>query len=322
MKPPKRRWLQFSVRSLVLSLTIFALWLGWQVHRARRQREAVETIEAAGGIVTYQDEQSSADDQIPAKAAPRERGWLARVLGDAYVDTVVAAQLVNGTNEELVAASRLPRLERLALFNSHLTDEDLSLLRGLTKLRSLTVAAISDAGWEHLGAIGQTRVTGVGLAHLPRPTKLLTLNLRGAPVTDEGMAFVGRLTALKDLDLGDTRITDRGMAHLRGLTQLDVLCLDGNDITDQGLIHLKRLANLEGLWLKRTRITDDGLVNLVGLKKLYVLRLNDTAITDRGLRHFDSMPSLVGLDLRGTRVTQAGIAELKGRLPRLRVTPP
>jgi len=37
---PRRRWLQFSLRSFVFAITLFAVWLGYVSFRAREQREA------------------------------------------------------------------------------------------------------------------------------------------------------------------------------------------------------------------------------------------------------------------------------------------
>jgi hypothetical protein len=49
----RRRWLQFSLRGLIALLTVFAIWLGVVVNRAREQREAVKAIESLGGVVLY-----------------------------------------------------------------------------------------------------------------------------------------------------------------------------------------------------------------------------------------------------------------------------
>ncbi len=35
---PKRRWLQYSLRTLLLLMTAVAVWMGWYVHRARVQK--------------------------------------------------------------------------------------------------------------------------------------------------------------------------------------------------------------------------------------------------------------------------------------------
>jgi hypothetical protein len=39
---PKRRWLRYSLRTLLLLFTVVCLWLGWKVRDARQQEAAVK----------------------------------------------------------------------------------------------------------------------------------------------------------------------------------------------------------------------------------------------------------------------------------------
>ena len=64
---PYRRWFQYSLRSFLILLTVFAVWLGVVVNRAREQREAVKAIEALGGLVFY-------DWELVSSARPRMNG--------------------------------------------------------------------------------------------------------------------------------------------------------------------------------------------------------------------------------------------------------
>lgn len=52
-QPYKRRFFQFGLRTLFLLTTIFAVWLGIHIHRARKQKEAVKAIRDFGGWVYY-----------------------------------------------------------------------------------------------------------------------------------------------------------------------------------------------------------------------------------------------------------------------------
>ena len=49
---PKRRWLTFSLRTLLLAVMIFCVWLGWQ-WRIVRERELVRALiaERSGTVV-------------------------------------------------------------------------------------------------------------------------------------------------------------------------------------------------------------------------------------------------------------------------------
>src|SRR5262245_19997517 len=64
----KRRWLRFSLRTMLLLITALCIWLGYQVNAARRQREALAAIARAGGTV-YFDRRTPPD-------------WLHQFLGD------------------------------------------------------------------------------------------------------------------------------------------------------------------------------------------------------------------------------------------------
>jgi len=71
---PRRRWLQFSLRGFLVVLSIGCLWLGWKVDRAHKQRDAVETIEAIGGIVVY-DWQACVDSWVISPATSKYSRW-------------------------------------------------------------------------------------------------------------------------------------------------------------------------------------------------------------------------------------------------------
>ena len=82
---PTRRWFQFSLRSFLVLLTVFAVWLGVVVHRAREQREAVEAIEALGGTVAYDWQQESTSPfYSPVASQPLGPAWLRRIVGDDF----------------------------------------------------------------------------------------------------------------------------------------------------------------------------------------------------------------------------------------------
>ena len=50
---PKRRLLRFSLRAMLLVLTVFGVWLGVKVNRANNQRAVVAWLTENGGWVMY-----------------------------------------------------------------------------------------------------------------------------------------------------------------------------------------------------------------------------------------------------------------------------
>ncbi len=145
---------------------------------------------------------------------------------------------------------------------------------------------------EHLTADGHVDSTMINwLARLPA----LALELRGLPLSDEGLKQLLEQIKPIGLDVSGTLITNRGFAVLRNATQLRLLDCSF------------------------TRVDDEGLKSLGDLRHLRHLSLLKCAVTDAGLARLESMSSLRELYLADTRVTSAAIERLRRRLPQCRV---
>ena len=185
---PKRRWFQSS-------------WLAAKMRRARRQREAVEAIRAAQGLVRYDCEVDSARQSIES-SKPSAPAWLRRVLGEDFLSNVVIVRLPStSSNENMEHLRGLPNLQGLWLSQTRVTDAGLEHLEGLTNLQEL-----------YLGA---TQVTDTGLEHLKGLVNLQYLDLSGAQVTDPGLEHLRGLVKLQDLHLRNSQVTDAGVKMLQ-----------------------------------------------------------------------------------------------------------
>ena len=107
------------------------------------------------------------------------------------------------------------------------TDEQLAeKLKGRADLKSLDLSYCRE-------------ITDEGLAHLKGLTKLKELSLASTKITDAGLVHLKGLTKLKELGLASTKITDAGLVHLKGLSKLELLYLKETEITDAGVKDLK-----------------------------------------------------------------------------------
>ena len=145
---PKRRWYQFSLKTLLVVMTVTCVWLAIISDRARRQRAAVDRIHELGGTLLYNYETGSSEYKGDDPPGP---DWLVELIGVDYFDDVVAVRLRD-----------LP-----------VTDADLDLVRDLPDLRGLSIS--------------RTKVTDAGLAHLTALTKLERLDLDGTNITVAGI---------------------------------------------------------------------------------------------------------------------------------------
>ena len=76
-----------------------------------------------------------------------------------------------------------------------------------------------------------------------------------APITDEWLGPIGKLSRLRWLSLEFSHVSDAGLKKIRGLARLEVLDLSGTAVTDAGLGEIAALPRLETLRLRFRRTT-------------------------------------------------------------------
>jgi hypothetical protein len=188
------RWrFQFSLRSLLVLVVAVAIpcsWLAVEMDQARKQKEAVEAIEKAGGVVWYHYE---SDDSSVAIVGTEPTGplWLRNLLGNDFFaeaesvdlgptcmasasgEAAIIVSVRVGTDAVIERLQFIPHVRELCLNNSDITDAG---LEALTRLRQLQWLQLDD-----------TKITDAGLEHLKRMTQLQRLDLDSTQVTDEGV---------------------------------------------------------------------------------------------------------------------------------------
>lgn len=120
---PRRRWLQFRLRTIFVLLTILGLWLGVQANRAQRQRRAVDAILDRGGQVQYDYEFDEDGHEIWLAEPPEPPGpkWLRTLVGDDYFRTVVDVTFRTATDADMEGLAALTDLIELDLIGAEVT---------------------------------------------------------------------------------------------------------------------------------------------------------------------------------------------------------
>jgi len=215
--PPRRRWLRYSLRTLLVLTTLVAIWLGIKTNRARNQRTAVNALRAAGARVLY-DFQAI----LPGERKPKElRGpkWLREFLGDDYFQDVVLVNLggIKFPPDELRWIVDLPNVENVVLQYTNVDDAGLAYLSELKSLSFLSLKSCEN-------------VTDAGLTHLADLASLELLYLDGTQCTDEGVRqVIPRFDRLVMLDVAGIPITNETAKEFRHLKNLKVLHLSRKD---------------------------------------------------------------------------------------------
>jgi Leucine-rich repeat (LRR) protein len=273
--------------------------------------------------------------------------WIRKLGGKIEQDSagnIVAVNLsatwVNDT--EILELAALPKLERLDLSHTRISDEGLLHLRTARQIRDLNL-------------LYAEQITDLGLSAIKNWTHLKRLNVRGTRISDPTLAIVGKLTQLESLDIANTGVTDAGLDSLVPLTHLKHLALGRSRFSDNAIVVLRLLSTLESLDLSGPRgvtrnqrsesgVVPEALVQAISeLKGLTALKLGhnqigadelrilagslgkleklgleaSSKVDDQVLKVLVPWKSLKYVDVQETKVTQDGIQDLKKQRPDL-----
>lgn len=157
-----RRWFQFSLRSLLICLTICAACLGWYLHRWREQqigqRKATVAVLALGG---------SAQPSLSSFS-------LASIILEQHnAENVFMLTERQVCDDDLQIFESARMTKGLFLFKNRITD------RGLTHLKNLSYLQVLD--------LRRNEITDAGLVHLENLQALKELYLINTKVTPSGV---------------------------------------------------------------------------------------------------------------------------------------
>lgn len=284
--PRRRRWLQFSLRSLLILTAVVAVVLAWG-NRLVLRYDARQRI-------------AELPVQIELQTGP---AWIGRWFGAGagkYFDQVAALDFsgcqdlsLSDVNRRLLPdVGRQSGLRRLNLAGHFEVDDcGVEAIAGLSNLEELVLDETggTDDGLRHLAGMSRLKklslyaahgITGRGLEHLAGLERLEVLDLSATDLGDEAAEVLARLPRLRWLNLADTLVGDAALEHIGGLSQLEYLNLSGTKVTSAGMAHLAGLTHLTDLYVAHTQVDDSGLDRLAGLR-LRLLSVAQTAVSQR-----------------------------------------
>jgi len=242
---PRRRWHQFSLRTLLVVMVVLMTivgWVGWRMKRARANREWIAgRVAEYGPVYEY-----GLGDPWSCTKTRRPRTWLEEWFDDPGSEddptVVVAYASLYGVRVLDAELKGLNYVEKLWLVGPEINDSHLLNLKKLSHLEELWLIA--------------TNITDTGLEQLKGSTNLKKLILMGVPdnPADRRTLISEHLSHLSfqgPLDFGRTQITDAGLAHLKGLTNLQELKLIYTPVTDEGIADLRRALPNCNLYIRR-----------------------------------------------------------------------
>jgi len=315
--PKRRRWLRYSMRTMLVAVTLLCVLLALVIAPAQQQRRAVEKIRGLGSWsrVVYDYEYAGPDNWGAELRGP---AWLRRWIGVDYFQDVVRVQVFLSRGDELTPddLASLPGLKSLDIHDMPITDDGVRTLARLRKLEVLSLQSneITDGGLEHLSSltdlklllIASDQITGEGLRPFAEE-KLEELNVNSNSISPRGMEAIAQLSNLTRLTLYSDSLTDACLKPLAGMKGLGGLTITGRSemtdappgVTDLGLTYIAQLSNLGRLRISSPEITDAGLAHLAALRKLKGLNIvhHQSVYTRAGVNHLkEQLPDAIVTD--------------------------
>jgi Leucine Rich repeat len=217
---PRRRWFQFSLRTLLILVVVVGVaggWLGRVIERSLKAQEAAdEHMKAllASEVIAVKIQSATGAFAIPCDRLKSPN------------DIHVNFRRAKAADSALLAIASHPQVGELVLEGTDLTDAGMKHISAFQNLQKLDVSG--------------TKITDAGVKNLAGLTHLRFLDLDRTQVTNVGLKNIENLKQLEILSLYKTAITDDGLKSLKGLSQLDELYIDGTKVPDAGVADLQK----------------------------------------------------------------------------------
>lgn len=255
---------------------------------------------------------------------------LAHIKGMKQLELLDLSDCVLLTSDGMKYLKGLTKLRNLSIGSPLITDEGLPHLANLTNMVAISFkdCAISDSQFESLSAMSKlkefdifkTRGGDRALAVVSGAKEMTKLKLRDSAITSNGLVeHISKFVNLVALDLGETETTDQALVAIAKLGKLEDLNLLRTKVTDEGI------AALSTMKLKRLNLDDiasigDGVVSHVAkIQTLEFLHLGKTRVTDSGIQALFPLTNLKDLILNDTAVSGTAIEQLQARLPKVKI---
>ena len=154
-----------------------------------------------------------------------------------------------------------------------------AVVKRFTVLESETVGLLVRLKLEHLDRDGKIDLDVVAAL---RSLRELSLELRGLPLSDEGLKSLLANVSLVGLDVSGSEVSDRGLQEFAAArSRLRLLDLSFTRVGDEGLKSLAALPELRHVSLIGCRVTDSGTDSLTRLERLREIYLAKTQVSSQ-----------------------------------------
>lgn len=202
----------------------------------------------------------------------------------------------------MFGASSVRRLRHVRVSLATMTREERHEFIDLLGRREVHFAELYEANNDALAAISQS---------MP---DVRILWISGREIDDKGLAFLGALKQISNLEVHSTSVTGAGLEAFQKLTELRKLTVTRSKLTDSGLDGFPALPKLENIRFSADQLSSRAVLKLGRAKSLRSIVIQDVVVSDDDVaRAFEVFPKLAVLNGVIKR------PQLPGKVPRFQV---
>jgi len=287
---------RYTLRALVVVITIFCLWAGFEANRAYKERVAAQVLVRRGAGLAYWN-------VLDGELLGKYFGGNVRAIPSPY--RIVLSELFGG---RLVAGVSL---------HGEVDEEVVSAILRLAAMRSLSVELSSK--WEGMSkaelelrrhTVPAGRLTRV----LAKQRSLKIFEVHGVLLAEEDWRAIGGANGLASIHLEETNPSETALRDILLLPHLETLRLETCHVTGSELSSAMPSDSLKELQCIDCPL-GDAFIETLSKNPPRHIWLRDAKFTDQSIPLIEAMPSIESLS-RG-RLSEEGLHRLRQNRPDL-----
>lgn len=306
---PRAIRFRFSLRALLVFLTLFAIWSGYHTNRALKARRAVSVLHRYGASTDYlPDSYESSVLYAPWHFYQTLAGWIwhepriSHVAIDSQLEADVLEALIslNGIQSLALTAARTPDETntndgRRETIKDRVSAPPLAIKTILSRhqLRALEIEAFS--------------LSNDDFEAIAMHTTLTTLTVNRTNVSERWISQLLALPHLQHFRCCYCHVTGSSITDQQASASLQTIECKGTPLTSRFAGFVSRCPNVRQLSVLHWAIDDAFIAALGTPASLSSLDLWRAGITDKSLPRIQQMPSLTSLLIGDSYLSPEGV---------------
>ena len=319
---PRTIRFRYTLRALLVFLTLFALWGGYHANRAIRERRAEKVLARRYASFMYGPKKSGSgwrSSVVFIYESLVQLLWRERFISYVSVSAPLDQEVLN-------ALGTLPYLEEVILEPRRMTETERAEF--FTNPRS--VARVNLPAGALATILGRPKLTKLGMSLwilsdddckvIAAHPGLEWLSIDGSVVTEEGLADIAALPSLRHMSFRWCNVSGRNLAGIAGSNVLEIIECEESPVGPEFAAFVRRSPKVAQLLISSSTINDEFVSRVSDHPALSTIWLASSTVTDSCVPDLLRWKSLTAVTFPRDALSPEAIDRLKKGRPALKIS--